>query len=163
MSSVYQGLVSRRRRQLVGADDSSNTQGTAASPVQNAAQSLLGMSNPCDLSTNCAAVQAFQSAWNAAGQGATLTVDGYYGPDTQAAAAQILGPNAPAACAANAYTGSCSGGGGGSAPAPSGGGAITPSPMQASALGGKLWWIIGAVAVAVLGALGYRYEAHGGR
>jgi hypothetical protein len=167
MPSVHDGLIAhlpRRMRDNVGAASSvTSTQALPDTPVAVAAQALVGLNN-CDLTASCDKVKTFQNAWNAA-QDATgvpaskLTVDGYYGPNTQAAAAQILGPQAPPACAHTDYKGVCSG----AAAAP---GAITPAsgaPLQAGFFGKStlLWWLIGAVAVAVLGILGYRYEAHG--
>lgn len=53
--------------------------------------------DPGTLCTQNGTVQAFQQAWNAAGN-PTINVDGEYGPET-ATAAQSQDSSAPAACA----------------------------------------------------------------
>jgi hypothetical protein len=91
------------------------------------------------------ACTTFQSAWNASGLGGQLTVDGKYGPQTQAALAQALsgtGTSAPASCFPAGSTA------GGSAPSTN---TSTPTTSQAGISGGTI--ALGALGVATVAGI----------
>lgn len=120
---------------------SSGAQPSAA--LLAAAQALVTRINQGCSQAALPEVSAFQTQYNTEGQ-VTLTVDGEYGPDTQAAVARVLG-SAPNNC-----FGSASGGGGGSGVLQVPAITITPSPKTN-------WtpWIIGGAAAAGAGVIGY--------
>jgi peptidoglycan hydrolase-like protein with peptidoglycan-binding domain len=58
-----------------------------------AADNVTLLSNPCNLTIASATVMAFQNTWNQVGAGPALIVDGYYGPLTAGACAQVRSAN----------------------------------------------------------------------
>lgn len=84
----------------------------------------------------------FQTQYNAEGS-VLLTVDGKYGPETQAAVTRVLG-SAPASCFGTASTST---------------GTLTTPTLTITGSPAKNWkpWIIGGAAVAGAGIVGYAY------
>ncbi|HZU83189.1 MAG TPA: hypothetical protein VE987_09745, partial [Polyangiaceae bacterium] len=112
-------------------------QGTTDAVLGQAAQNVMNLNDPCNLSQSCAVVQGFQTAWNNTSDPnmhssldnsgnpiGTLVDDGKYGQETSAAVEAALGTQSPSPC--GSYSGSCGGGGGG------GGGNFNSSVISAA-------------------------------
>lgn len=124
---------------------------TPSTGLVAAAQAVVNRINSGGCSQNAIAeVSAFQTAYNAEGSVA-LSVDGKYGPDTQAAVQRVLDVSSGGTAPANCFPGG-------------GGGTVTPSnplivPVTVTGSTKTNWtpWIIGGAAVGGAGIIGYAY------
>lgn len=102
----------------IGAGIGSTTDGN----LMTAANAVMALNDPCDLTASGATVGVFQAAWNNTSDPnmqssldasnnpiGTLTDDGKYGPETAAAVQNATGVQSPSPC--TTYTGSWAGGG----------------------------------------------------
>ena len=109
----------------IGAGIGSTTDGN----LMLAANAVMALNDPCNLTVSGATVGVFQAAWNNTSDPnmqssldasnnpiGTLTDDGKYGPETAAAVQNATGALSPSPC--TSYTGSWAGGGGGGGGAP---------------------------------------------
>ena len=140
--------------------------------MMSAAQAL--QSSPPTACVQDGNTQNFQVAWNASTPGASqaLTVDGKYGPQTQAALATALAyfftdSNGTVQGPTNGTIPAQVCGGGGVAPSPSPSPSPSPTPVNPNqtttvTTSSMNPWIIGGALVAAAGIAGWAYYAKGG-
>lgn len=133
--------------------------GTSDPALASAAAAVTALSSPCDVGNSGTTIKAFQTAWNstsdatmqstpgASGPIGTLTVDGYYGPNTAEAVAAATGGQVTAAC--STYTNIP---GGGTAPvAPP----AAPIVVASTGMSSAVKYLIVALIVGAVGVVGY--------
>jgi hypothetical protein len=124
---------------------------TPSSRLASAAQTLVQwlQTNGCSTSS-IGEVTTFQTIYNTEGQ-STLTVDGKYGPATQAALQRVLDVSGGGAAPTNCFPR------GGPSPVPGGGGTVIPTTPIAR---GLPWGTIAVAGAAVAGAGLIAYAVH---
>lgn len=132
-----------------------------ADPLTQSSADLVAYlsANPCTQSS-VAQVSAFQTAWNSSGNGATLVVDGKYGPLTRGALQAVMNTIGKGTAPADCFTPTTTAIAASTAANPP----ITYSYRPAAAphpIGG---WLVGAAVVAGAGVIAYTYwQRHHGR